>query len=208
MKKSNSYTSEKNAKTAGKLAAEILTKEVRAEYARLKEKYGISFSRSTKENTQILWNLTIDAFRALPASDPFKVKLEILGKLNSWQSQENILDLMERLGYLNDYQYLRNWDTGELDNFVNGALPNEFNIHGVTKQDLFECKDLSKFFNHFLIENCNPEAIARTKATKEAFDKLLKGLDEDEKVQIANIWFSYLGSDMSFDSLHHLIFPV
>lgn len=207
MMKNNFYTSEKNVKIAAKRAAEILTKNVMAESARLKEKYGVAFARPTKENAQYLWNLTIDAFNKLPDSDPFKVKLEILGKLNSWQSQDSILDLMERLGYLNDYQYLRNWDTSSLEQFVNNELPNEYGIKGVTRQELLDCKDFTKFFNQFLKDNCNPDAIARTTGTKEAFDKLLKGLDQDQKNHMGSIWFAYINSDMTFDSLHHIIFP-
>ena len=113
--KSNFYTSERNTKNAAKRAAEILPKGVLAEYAALKKKYGVAFAHTTKENAEHLWHITIEAFKALPDSDAFKVKLDILGRLNNWQSQDNILDLMERLGYLNDYQYLRNWNTGELE---------------------------------------------------------------------------------------------
>lgn len=207
MKRNNFFTSEKNTKKAAKRAGEILTKEVMAESARLKEKYGVSFARPTKQNAEYLWNITIDAFNKLPATDAFKVKLEILGRLNNWQSQDSVLDLMERLGYLNDYQYLRNWNTSELEMFVENELPNEYQIKGVTKQDLLESSDFSKFFEQFLIGNCDPDALTRTKETKEAFDKLIKGLDQDQKNQLGNIWFSYINSDMTFDSLHRIIFP-
>ena len=156
---------------------------------------------------QYLFNKTIDAFKTLPANDPFKLKLEILGKLDSWQTLDNILDLMERLDYLNDYNYLRNWNTSDIEMFMQNELPNTFKIKGVTMIELLECENFTKFFNQFLIENCNPETLAKTQKVKKAFDELKNTFDEYQSDQIAFLWFAYLGSDFTQDSLNQILNP-
>jgi hypothetical protein len=188
-------------------AQTIVTAEIQAKYFELKKKYNHSFHFSKKENLAFMFKTCLDKVRGLPASDPIRYKMELTGTWETFgETANSVIEAMELLGLLPDYQYLESWDFHGLQMFI-WKLENNHGIKDITASDLLNCTDFGKLFSAYLRGNVDPTATKYSDEIKKAADGLFSGMSFEAKSDLLAKISAYVFSPgMDADGLHNLIF--
>lgn len=183
----------------------LITDKLLIKLKELKKKYGIEFYYDRQTNMNLFWKMVIDEIDNLPNTNHYK---QSLIASNLWDINKNrndvILKYMVIKGYETDYKFLQQWQTTDLEFFIEWELQRKYLLPRISIADLLRMDNYKKHFQQYTKKYCDKEALDYTTKVLSHIDSLYTGLTREEQFKLLAIIGQYTHNpEMTFDQIHY-----
>lgn len=186
-----------------------ITPELRAKLKELKKKYGIEFYHDRQTNMNLFWLMVIDEIDKLPSTDYYKQSLISADLWNVHKNRNDVIfKYMDIKGYKEDYKYLSNLQTRDLEFYIEWEIMRKYYLPAIKISELLKMDNYRKHYQQYSKQYADKEALEYTTKLKGMIDSIYLGLSDTERVNLdAKMWhYLSLKPDLrNFDTLHTLL---
>ncbi len=183
----------------------LITDKLLIKLKELKKKYGIEFYYDRLTNMNLFWKMVIDEIDNLPNTNHYK---QSLIASNLWDINKNrndvIFKYMAIKGYETDYTFLQQWQTTDLECFIEWELQRKYLLPRISIEDLLRMDNYKKHFQQYTKKYCDKEALDYTTKLLSLIDSLYNDLTREEQFKLLVIIGQYTHNpEMTFDQIHY-----
>ena len=211
------YITENQVNEITSVLEQLITSEHLTKIKELKKKYDIDFVYDRRTNMNLFFMKMVNEIDAIPNTNDWKKNLNRYNlfwntsdhsKGVTIECQPTVINFMHLKGYIEDYNYIQNYNTRELENYL-GNFIRTYKIPNVKVNEVIEiAPNFKKYFSQFTKKFADKQAIDYTSKIISIIESMYK----DEILTVEFVKPFYIDAirkgkskDEIFDQIHNTI---